>query len=239
VDDESAAWLRDLAGAGARAAAGTPATADAGGAPGTGADDEPVARLHGLLLRAARAEATRRGPRYALAGPDLDDLAHQAADDACLAVLRKLDQFRGDSRFTTWAYSFAVLEVSSKVSRHMWGERPLPGDEVDWERLPDRLGVDPAQSAEAAELARAVVRAVDEELTPHQRRVFAALVLDGAPLDVVVTELGTTRGAVYKTIFDARRKIRAALVANGFLVGVERGGGGATTNRASRRGGAS
>lgn len=178
--------------------------------------DAAVGRLHALLLRACRSELGRRSARIAVGGPELDDLAHQAADDATVSVLAKLATFRGESRFTTWAYKFAVFEVSNKVGRHAWRSGTLALDAEQWDRLPDRLGPGPADQAEAAELAAAVRRAVDQ-LTPHQRRLFVAVVVDGVPLDALVVKLGTNRNAVYKTVFDARRKIRAYLVTNGYL----------------------
>lgn len=179
--------------------------------------DAAVARLHAMLLRVSRAELSRRASRIALAGPELDDLAHQAADDATMAVLGKLAGFRGESRFTTWAYKFAVFEVSGKLARHTWRRGGLALDAEQWERLPDRLGPGPADEALAAELAAAVRRAVDQELTDHQRRLFIAIVVNGVPLDAIVAALDTNRNAVYKTVFDARRKIRQYLVAHGYL----------------------
>ena len=152
-----------------------------------------------------------------ISGPELDDLAHQAAADALIAVVGKLDTFRGESRFTTWAYKFVVFEVSSKVGRHFWRNPTVPMDKESWDLLPDRLGLDPTREAEWRELVGALHQAVDSELTARQREVFVAVVLNGLPLDAVVIELGTNRNAVYKTMFDARRKIRARLVANGHL----------------------
>jgi RNA polymerase sigma-70 factor (ECF subfamily) len=90
-------------------------------------------------------------------------------------------------------------------------------DAGQWERLPDRLGIDPARQAEAAGILTEVRRVVEEELTSHQRRVFVAIAVDGIPLDALAAELGVRRNAIYKVIFDARRKIRQALVANGYL----------------------
>jgi RNA polymerase sigma-70 factor (ECF subfamily) len=176
-------------------------------------------RLHGMLARVALHEMRRRRAGSAwLGGVELEDLAYQAAADAMVAILGKLDTFRGESRFTTWAYRFVVLEVSAKLGRHYWTlHPPAVLEKQDWERLVDRLGTDPGEQAERAELARAVRRAVDEVLTAHQRRLFTAIVVDGVPLDAVVARLGTNRNAVYKTIFDARRKIRAYLAANGYL----------------------
>ena len=181
------------------------------------ANGQMQARLHELCLRAARAEVSRRAGRLRLAGPELDDVAHQAADDAMMAIIRKLDTFRGESRFTTWAYKFVILEVSGKLTRHFWAGAPDSLEAEQWERLPDRFGFTPAQAAESADLLRAVRRATDEVLSERQRAVFVDLVIDGTPLDVLVEQMGTNRNALYKTVFDARRKIRQFLVANGYV----------------------
>jgi RNA polymerase sigma-70 factor (ECF subfamily) len=197
-DADSAAWVGSLTGpAGQREAA--------------------LARLHDMLLRIAHSELRRRSGRLRITGPELDDLAYQAAADALLAILAKVGQFRGESRFTTWAYKFVIFEVSAKVGRHFWASPPAPMDAEDWDRLPDRFGLEPAREAERRELVSAVRRAVDEQLTPRQRQVFVAIVLDGVPLDALAVRLGSTRNAIYKTMFDARRKLRAALAADGYL----------------------
>jgi len=185
---------------------------------GSGPDrDLTLARLHALLLRVARSELRRREGRHPVTGPELDDLAHQAADDALMAVIAKLGLFRGESRFTTWAYKFAVLEVSAKLGRHFWQRPATILDAGQWDRLPDRLGLRPDDAAEQHDLLAALRGAVDEQLTDRQRRVFTAIVVDGVPLDALVVQLGSSRNALYKTMFDARRKLRAALVANGYL----------------------
>ena len=176
-----------------------------------------LARLHELLVRVARAEARRRGPRVRITGPELDDLAYQAAADAVMAITGKLGQFRGESRFTTWACKFAIFEVSAKIGRHFWRHPAAPLDAEDWSRLPDRFGFEPAREAEWRDLLAALRRAVDDELTARQREVFVAVVLNGVPLDTLVIELGSNRNAIYKMVFDARRKLRAALVAGGYL----------------------
>ncbi len=182
------------------------------------ADNGPTqARLHELLLRIARSEVSRRAARLRLAGPELDDIAHQAAADSMLLILRKLDTFRGESKFTTWAYKFAIFEVSGKVTRHFWAHADEAIETEQWERLPDRFGFTPEEAAESAELLRAVRRAIEEELTPRQRDAFVAVVVDGVPLDVLVERLDTNRNAIYQTVFEARRKIRASLVANGYV----------------------
>jgi RNA polymerase sigma-70 factor, ECF subfamily len=198
LDDDSRGWIRALSDAGAER-------------------EDAAARLHEMLLRVARAEVQRRSGRLRISGPELDDIAHQAAADAVLAIMAKVGQFRGESRFTTWAYKFVVFEVSSKIGRHFWRNSGISLDSQDWDRLPDRFGFEPARESEWRDLVAALRRAVEEDLTEHQRRIFAAIVLGGIPLDAVVVQLGSSRNAIYKTLFDARRKLRASLVANGYL----------------------
>lgn len=168
-------------------------------------------------MRIARSELARRGSRLRITGPELEDLAYQAAADALLAITTKVGQFRGESRFTTWAYKFVIFEVSAKIGRHFWRHPVAPLDGEDWATLPAHFGFDPAQEAEWRDLLAAVRRAVDTELTPRQREVFIAIVVNGVPLDTLVLSSGSSRNAIYKMMFDARRKLRAALVANGYL----------------------
>lgn len=185
---------------------------------GTGAHKEAaLCRLHELLLRIARGEVRRRSRQLRIGGPELDDLAHQAAADAMVAITAKLGQFRGESRFTTWAYKFVIFEVSTKIGRHFWREPSVAMEAEDWDRLPDRFALDPARESEWHDLVAALHRAVDEVLTERQRQVFVAIVLNGVPLEALVSELDSSRNAIYKMLFDARRKLWAALVANGHL----------------------
>jgi RNA polymerase sigma-70 factor (ECF subfamily) len=177
----------------------------------TGAERETAAReLHALLLRAARFELSRRRGQLAATREALDDLAVQSADDALSAILAKLDDYRFESRFTTWAYKFAILEAATRARRRAWQDRELPIDPDAWTRLPSRT-LDPAEDLERREQLRAIIEAVRTELSPHQREVLGALVLAEVPIDVLAERLGTTRGALYKTLHDARRKLRAVV----------------------------
>jgi RNA polymerase sigma-70 factor (ECF subfamily) len=161
-----------------------------------------------LLLRAARFEVSRRARAVPhVRGGDIDDVAHQAANDAAVAVLAKLDRFRGQSRFSTWAYKFALLEAAVKVRRLAWQGREIPLEPDHWPRIADREDSPPTQ-VERGELLADIARAIEEELTPHQREVLVALALNEVPIDVLAERLGTTRGALYKTLHDARRKLR-------------------------------
>jgi RNA polymerase sigma-70 factor (ECF subfamily) len=197
MDDESRAWLSGL-----RA---------------TGPDrDAAVARLHELLLKAARFEVSRR--RAALEhvrGEELGDIALQAADDALVAVLAKLDDFRGASRFTTWAYKFALLEAGVRLRRRAWQEREVVLEPESWPRIGD-AGHGPERQTETGELMDAVRDAIGTCLTSHQREVLVALALNDVPIDVLAERRGTSRGALYKTLHDARRKLRDELTRRGF-----------------------
>jgi RNA polymerase sigma-70 factor, ECF subfamily len=178
---------------------------------------EAVQALHALLLRAARFEVSRRRASLShVRGEELEDLAMQAADDALVAVLGKLDEFRGASRFTTWAYKFALLEAGVRLRRRAWQEREVVLDSDSWEHLGSTGGTGPDTDAESSELLRSLTASIGEDLTARQRRVLVALAIDGVPIDVLAERLGTTRGALYKTLHDARRKLRTALTEKGY-----------------------
>jgi len=184
-----------------------------------------IGRLHDLLVRAARFEIKRRRRDLANSQPgELDDLATQAAADALVSIMRKLHTYRGDSRFTTWAYKFALLEAAVKVRRRTWQEREIPLADDGWAQLTDRRAA-PDTDAETAELIDAVVRAIADALTPHQRAVLIAITLNDVPIDILAERLSTTRGALYKTLHDGRKKLRARLSADGHALDNMREGG--------------
>jgi RNA polymerase sigma-70 factor, ECF subfamily len=182
------------------------------------ARDGAIERLHALLLRAARFEVSRRRAAMPhVRGGDLDDVATQAADDAVVNVLRRLDDFRGASRFTTWAYKFALYEAAVKLRKRAWQGREVPLEPEGWSVFSD-AGLEPDAEAAQSELVAAVRAAIGEVLTPHQRRVLVALAVNGVPIDVLAERLGTNRGALYKTLHDARRKLRNHLTERGLAL---------------------
>jgi RNA polymerase sigma-70 factor, ECF subfamily len=192
LDVESRAWLADLRSTGSR-------------------QDAAVKRLHELLLRAARFEVGRRRPMLPnLRGNELDDIAMEAADDALMSVLARLDDFRGASRFTTWVYKFALYEAAAKLRRRSWQGREVPLEPETWNRF-ESDSSRPEDVAERRELLQALKEGVETALTTHQREVFVALALNGVPIDVLAERMETTRGALYKTLHDARRKLRERL----------------------------
>lgn len=181
--------------------------------------EQALSDLRDLLLRAARFEVKRRRAAMPyLRGNDYDDLAQHSADDALLAILGKLDSYRGESRFTTWAYKFALLEAAVNLRRRAWQGREVPRDAEHWPLIADQRAT-PDQDAQTAELMRAVGTAIEQELTPHQREILVALALKGVPIDVLAERLNTTRGALYKSLHDARRKLRRHLSSQGLHIG--------------------
>jgi RNA polymerase sigma-70 factor (ECF subfamily) len=196
---ESVKWLHALRGAGRR-------------------HDDAVESLHELLVHTAHFEVARRTRATGCDRQnDADDLAMQAADDALMAVLQKLDSFRGDSSFTTWVTKFALLEAATKMRRRAWLHREIPLDEEGWARLAD-LGASSPRNVQLSELIAAVSRAIAETLTPHQRAVLIAITLNDVPIDVLAQRRCTTRGALYKTLHDARKKLRSRIEDDGYAL---------------------
>jgi RNA polymerase sigma-70 factor (ECF subfamily) len=196
LDAESQEWILDLRADGS-------------------ARDEATVRLHALLLGAARFEVARRRPGLPhLRGNELDDIALEAADDALVSVLARLDDFRGASRFTTWAYKFALLEAAVRLRKRAWQGREIPLEPETW-GLFSSQAMGPDADLEQKELLRTLQSGITKELTPHQRSVLVALAVNGVPIDVLADRLSTTRGALYKTLHDARANLRKHLEAEG------------------------
>lgn len=197
LDLQSAEWIRTLSADGPERA-------------------EAQTRLHALLVRVAGAEAARRRDRLPQRGmEELDHLVIQAANDALMAIIRKLPEYRGAARFTTWASKFAILELSTRFRRHAWRHRRVATDEAVWDRLPSP-GLPALAAVENREMLDAIGRLVRDDLTARQRQVFEAAILEQVPIDVLAERLGSTRGAVYKTLHDARARLRRGLAALGY-----------------------
>ena len=196
LDKESAEWLRDLQDGRSR--------------------DGAIERLHALLVRVARGEAARRRATLpARANDEVDDLCMQAANDALMAILSKLDTYRGAARFTTWACKFVIFEASTRLRRHAWRERKVELDETVWDRLSDQAP--PAlKQIENDQLLVALRHAVDAHLTERQRLIFQSVTIEDVPIDVLAERLATSRGAIYKTLHDARAKLRRVLTEAGY-----------------------
>jgi len=190
--DDDARWLTPLASSGP-------------------AHDRAVRELHLLLLRASTFEVRRRSAALGLsASSELDDIANQAADDALLAIMSRLDRFERRSKFTTWAYKFAIHSAGVAVRRHAWRNRDLRPDSSESLEHLTRLSDDPGEAAETRELLARIATAITR-LTAHQRDVLLALAVDGVPIDVLADRLSSNRNALYKTLHDARARLRGLL----------------------------
>jgi RNA polymerase sigma-70 factor, ECF subfamily len=196
LDSDSREWLRALKSEGSEREAA-------------------IARLYELLLKAARFEVHRRSALLAhLRGDSVDDIASESASDALVSVLARLDDFRGESRFTTWAYKFGIFEAAVKLRRRAWQGREIPLEPERWSLQPDPH-LSPEAIATQSELLEHVQRGIEVALTPHQRRVLVAVTLNDVPIDVLAERLGSNRNALYKTLHDARAKLRSYLTEQG------------------------
>lgn len=199
------AWLRELAG------------------PGE-AQDAALAGLRALLRRAARYTLGRSAIHGAsLAGPQLEAIADECAQEALMAILGQLGSFGAKSKFTTWAYKFAVNKALTAARRERWKTVSLDALLDDdtapaWFPGADPNAAAPEQTSQQAEVWALVGQVIEAELTPRQRQVLRAIVFEELPLDEVVRRLGSNRNAVYKLVHDARRKLKAGLESRGYAV---------------------
>jgi RNA polymerase sigma-70 factor (ECF subfamily) len=181
--------------------------------------DAALRQLHGLLLRAARHQVSRMTAMVANLGAErIAEIVNQAADEAMITLLGKLSTFEGRSRFTTWAYKFAVLQAAVEVRRHAWVGREIP---LEQSVEPWSSGPTPEEYTEAAALSAAITKAIDTVLTTHQRQIVIAVLIDDVPIDILAERLGSSRNALYKTLHDARHALRTRLVATGHLAAPE------------------
>ncbi len=202
------AWLRALTGA--------PAEQDAA-----------ITALHARLQRGLYWYLARERSDLAGRSPaELEQMAEDYAQDSVMRVLQRLDSFRGESRFTTWATRIALRIAISDLRRARYRDFRLDDLTADGELLPARgdalLNDDhsptPEGIAERADVQERIARALREKLTPRQRQALEAVVLQGVPLEVVAQQMGSNRNALYKLVHDARRKLRAELEAQGLDV---------------------
>ena len=196
LDPVSRSWLANLTASGTRR-------------------DNALADLHRLLLAAVRRQLAAR---RLWAHPDAEHLACQIADDALMAIVAGLDEYRGESRFTTWAYGFAVNKTLASITRSARRPPAMLLDDAHWAEVRDPRAHDPHQAAERSDLLETLRHALRTDLSERQRDVFVTVALNGVPVEDLAERLSSNRNAVYKTLFDARRKLRASLAAAGYGV---------------------
>lgn len=158
---------------------------------GGATDDEALARLGEILRRAAHFETTRRRSTVPhLSRQELEEIAEAAVHTARRTVLVSLGDFRGQSRFTTWASKFALLETAVRLRNIAWQEREVPAVPIAAGELAEDL--EPFATG----------------MTARQWHVFQELTIGGVPIDVLADRLGSTRAKVYDTLREARCALR-------------------------------
>lgn len=181
-----------------------------------------IEELRPYLLRAALYSLHQNARGLAqLTSDAIEQIAEDCAQDAVLAILKQLPEFRGDSRFTTWAYRFAVNMALTAARRESWKQVSLDqlfdeSDSPQWPMWDARPELDPDQVALRAEVWTAVREVIARDLTDRQRQVLKAIVFDETPMDEVVRQLESNRNAIYKLLHDSRRKVKERLEARGF-----------------------
>jgi len=191
------------------------------------AQESAIADLRNLLLRAVLYFFSRNQSDFG--GLDRDEVLQRAEDcaqEALVAVINHLSDFRGDSKFTTWAYKFAINIALMTARRERWKDVSLDqlsqseNDTLsEWILRDKSPGLAPDRSAMQGEVGEIIREVIERDLTDKQRDVLIMMIFNEVPMDEVVRRLGTNRNAVYKTLHDARRKLKSGLQTRGFEVG--------------------
>src|SRR5512140_558140 len=184
---------------------------------------EAIEELGQLLLRAALYTlVTHLEDLQKLEEHERIALAEDCAQEALLSVLAHLDEFRGESKFTTWAYKFGVNTALTRARHERWKQVSLDelsenGDSADWLEWGEGFqSADSEQPALRSEVRNAIEEVIRCELTDRQRQVLKWVAFDGVPMDVVVERLASNRNAIYKMLHDARLKVKRRLADQGY-----------------------
>lgn len=176
-----------------------------------------IADLRNLLLRTALYFFSRNLSDFEeIDREEILQRAEDCAQEALIAVMNHLSDFRGDSRFTTWAYKFAINSALMAARRERWKGKSLDQLSVSDGRLFE--WAPPDRSAIQREIGNIIQDVIETELTDRQRDVLIMMVFHEVPMDEIVQRLGTNRNAIYKMLHDARRKLKVSLQARGFEI---------------------
>ena len=175
-------------------------------------DEAALADLREILLRGLRASLSNR------INTDLDAITEDFVQDALLKILKSLETFRGESRFTTWAQKVAIHVAYTELRRRRWKDISLQdiietseGDEYTPAILTDP-GTSPEREASQNDMLDIVYSMIETELTERQRTAMIAILQGGMPIDQVAEKMGTNRNALYKLIHDARKRMQQSLM---------------------------
>ncbi len=192
------------------------------------AGDSQQAALADLRKRLQRSLyyylSQERSDLRGLAAVELGEMAEDLAQDATLRVMDNLDNFRGESRFTTWANKIAIRLAISDLRRARYKDFSLDeltagGDFLAAEaNLVSEAPPNPETAAERDDVSEKIDRAFRAALSERQYQALVAVALRGVPMDVVAEQMGTNRNALYKLIHDARRNLREYLEQQGLSI---------------------
>ena len=183
-----------------------------------GAAEEAIAlaELRAALFEAIRAFLAKSQEARVMRADELRQMAEDCAQESLLVVREKLHTFRGESRFSTWAYSIAIRIALGELRRRRWRRETVAEAHLGL-ALPawpiEEPG--PERSLEQKQAWTTLSRLIDSALTPLQKRALVAHAFQGMPLDEVAAWMGTNRNSLYKLIHDARKRLKKALLAEG------------------------
>jgi RNA polymerase sigma-70 factor (ECF subfamily) len=206
VDRSNEQWVRDLTSTGAM--------------QGAALND-----LRGVLERSALFYIRGRLAGNADVGADeVRALTEDIAQEASLVVLARLETFRGEARFTTWAGSIALILAISTLRRRLWRDVSLDRLTDAWQEpastlVPGNGWSNPQLATQRRAIWEVITEVVHSDLTPRQREVLDLIVLKGVHTQIVEERLDMSPSALYKMTHDARRKLKAGLAKRGYSTG--------------------
>lgn len=180
-------------------------------------DEEALSVLRDILKRGLMSALASRIKR------DRDHIVEDFTQDALIKILDKIETYRGEARFTTWAMKIAVYEALAELRRKRWQDISLddlkdqndsfPPAEVFSDNSPG-----PDQKAGIRMVTEELQRVISESLSDKQRMAVNSVLIKGLPIDQVAELMGTNRNNMYKLIHDARTKIKSEFEKKGIAI---------------------
>jgi len=176
--------------------------------------EDALKDLRDRLLHGMRAYiAQDHGYRSVLAAKEATQIVEDCAQEALLIIRDKIDTFRGESRFTTWATTVTIRLLLAELRRRRWKTVSVESASVGHDLGPAEAlqAGNPEMAVQQTEVWRMLEKIIENDLTPRQRFVLIASAFQGMPLDLIAERLGTNRDNVYKNLHDARKKLKGCL----------------------------
>ena len=141
--------------------------------------------------------------------------AQELAQDGFVQAYRRLRQFRGASRFSTWLYRIIANECKDffRAKSRRPGTLSLSVDNAEEDSVPFELADpagDPRDAIDAREVAVRITRAVGR-LPMNQRAAFVLRHLNGMPVEEVAEVMGCRPGTVKSHLFRAAEALRGQI----------------------------